>query len=144
MAAAELILAAHVAVIAFNLFGLVVVPVGAVCGWRFVRMVWWRIGHVVLLAAVAAQAILGRACILTLWQAALAGKAGRPAPLIASLINRLIYWPVPIGVFAILYVAVFGYALALLWLVPPAGLWPRRRGRPGVDQPPRARPRRGA
>jgi len=37
-----------------------------------------------------------------------------------SWVNRLIYWPLPIWVFAVLYLAVFGYAVALLWLVPPA------------------------
>jgi hypothetical protein len=30
----------------------------------------------------------------------------------------LVYWPLPIWVFAALYALVFAYALALLWLVP--------------------------
>src|SRR5579883_3007857 len=76
MAPADAVLWVHVAVIAFNLFGLVAVPIGALRGWRFVRIAWWRIAHVALLAAVAAQALLGRACILTVWQAALSGAAG--------------------------------------------------------------------
>ena len=42
-----------------------------------------------------------------------------PTPLIMSWVNRLIYWPLPIWVFAAFYLAVFGYAVALLWLVPP-------------------------
>jgi hypothetical protein len=117
--AAEIVLALHLAIIAFNLFGLVAVPLGARLDWRFVRVLWWRLLHVALLAGVAAQALLGRACILTLWQAALAGSETEPAPLIAHWVNRLIYWPLPIWVFAVLYVGVFGYALALFWLVPP-------------------------
>ncbi len=120
-----MMLAAHLAIILFNIFGLIVVPIGAVCGWRFVRIGWWRVLHIMLLAAVALQAVLGRACILTLWQAALTGAADRE-PLIAYWVDRLIYWPLPIWVFAIVYVLVFGYALALFWLVPPA---PPRRGR---------------
>ncbi|MGC2523742.1 MAG: DUF2784 family protein, partial [Stellaceae bacterium] len=78
MMLADLVLAVHLAVILFNVLGLVAVPLGAVCGWRFVRVRWWRLLHVLLLAAVAAQALLGRACILTLWQAALAGGAAQP------------------------------------------------------------------
>ena len=115
---AETVLAAHIAIILFNLFGLIVVPIGAARGWHFVHIAWWRVLHVVLLATVAAQAVVGRACILTLWQSDLAGSRGSPTPLIMSLVDRLIFWRLPIWVFAALYAAVFGYAVALLWLVP--------------------------
>jgi Zn-dependent protease len=81
MALAAAILAAHLAIILFNLFGLIAVPLGAVWRWQFVRVRWWRLLHLVALAAVAAQAVLGRACFLTIWQAALTGATGRPTPL---------------------------------------------------------------
>ena len=124
MILAEAILAAHLAIILFTLFGLIAVPLGAVWRWRFVRVRWWRLLHLVSLAAVAAQAVLGRACFLTIWQAALTGATGSPTPLIVGWVNRVIYWPLPLWVFAALYLLVFGYALALLWLVPPAGPHP--------------------
>ena len=128
----EAVLAAHLAIILFNLFGLVAVPLGAMRGWRFVHIRWWRVLHVLSLAAVAAQAALGRACILTIWQYELADATARPTPLIAGWIDRLIYWPLPLWVFAVLYVLVFGYALALLRLVPlqPRSKPPRRTARP--------------
>jgi hypothetical protein len=119
MPLAETVLAVHLAIILFNLFGLVAVPLGALYDWPFVRVLWWRVLHVLLLAAVAAQAALGRACILTLWQYDLAGTAAPAAPLIAGWIGRLVYWPLPLSVFAALYALAFAYALALLWLVPP-------------------------
>ena len=56
MMLAYAVLAAHVAIILFNLFGLVAVPLGGLCGWRFVRFRWWRILHIVLLVTVAVQA----------------------------------------------------------------------------------------
>ena len=120
MILADAVLAAHLAIILFNGFGLIAVPIGAIRGWWFVRVRWWRVLHVVLLAAVAVQAALGRACILTLWQRALGGAAFDRAPLIARWVNGLIYWPLPIWVFAALYLIVFSYALALL-SVRPAG-----------------------
>ncbi len=115
---AEAVLAAHIAIILFNLFGLIAVPVGAARGWRFVHIAWWRVLHVAVLAAVAAQALAGRACVLTVWESDLAGSAVSPTPLIMGWVDRLIYWNLPIWVFAGLYAAVFGYAVALLWLVP--------------------------
>ncbi|MGH7097656.1 MAG: DUF2784 domain-containing protein [Stellaceae bacterium] len=118
MPLAETVLAAHLAIILFNLFGLVAVPLGAARGWRFVHVPWWRVLHLAMLAAVAGQAVVGRACILTVWQYDLAGGAATPMPLIAGWIDRTIYWPLPLWVFAVLYVLIFGYAVALLWLVP--------------------------
>ncbi len=115
---ATLVLALHLAVILFNVGGLVVIPLGGWLGWRFVRLFWWRALHLALLALVALQAVLGRVCVLTDWQAALAG-ASAETPLIAGWINRLIYWPLPLWVFALLYVAVWIYVLALWFLVPP-------------------------
>lgn len=124
---ASLVLAVHVGVIAFNLFGIVAIPLGAWRGWAFVRIAWWRMLHVASLAAVAAQAALGRDCFLTLWQDALLGARGAQPPLIMRWVNSVVFWPVPLWVFAVGYVAIFVYVLALLWLVPPS--WPRRRGR---------------
>src|SRR5262249_1628073 len=115
-----LILAVHLGVIAFNLFGLVAVPLGAWRGWRFVRGPWWRSLHILSLAAVAGQAVAGRACFLTLWQDELSGPGTSGTPLIARWINGVLFWPLPLWLFAILYVAIFAYAVALLWLVPPA------------------------
>jgi Protein of Unknown function (DUF2784) len=118
MILAETVLAAHLAIILFNLFGLVAVPLGALRGWRFVEIRWWRLLHLLLLAAVAVQAAAGRACVLTLWQADLAGIRA-PPPLVMSWVERMIYWPLPLWVFTVLYILVFGYALLLYRFVPP-------------------------
>src|ERR1039458_2763886 len=68
------VLGAHLAVIAFNLFGLIAIPLGGALGWRFVRVAWWRWLHLASMAAVAVQALAGRACVLTILQDALAGS----------------------------------------------------------------------
>src|SRR5579875_3433898 len=115
-ALAYAVLAVHVAVIAFNVCGLVVVPLGAWRGWRWVRILWWRALHLALLA------VVGRTCFLTLWQAALeqdAGAAASRQPLIARWIDSVIFWNLPIWFFAALYVAVLTYAVALWRWVPP-------------------------
>jgi hypothetical protein len=115
---AEFVLAFHIGIILFNLFGMIAIPIGGWRGWRFVRVRWWRLLHVAALAIVALQALLGRACFLTLWQDALTREGGG-RPLIMSLVDRLIFWPLPMAFFAALYVLVFLYVVLLLWLVPP-------------------------
>lgn len=126
--AAQLVLAVHLLVIGFNVFGLVAIPVGAWLGWEFVRIRWWRVLHVVSMAAVALQAIAGRACFLTDWQAMLSGEDAAAEPLIVRWVNAAIYWPIPLWVFTAAYVAVLIYVLALWRLAPPRP-WPSQRRR---------------
>jgi hypothetical protein len=113
------VLATHLVVIGFNLFGLVAIPLGGWRGWRFVRVRWWRLLHLGSLALVAVQALFGRACFLTLWQDKLSGAVAEP-PLIMRWVNSAIYWPLPMWAFTAAYVALFAYVLALWKLVPPA------------------------
>src|SRR6185437_11780390 len=124
--AAAAILWLHVAVIAFNVFGLIAVPLGAWRAWWFVRVFWWRALHIGALAIVGLQAVLGRACFLTIWEAALRERAGEAAsntPLIERWVGRIIFWSFPLWAFAMLYVGACIYALLLLRLVPPNSPW---------------------
>jgi hypothetical protein len=121
-AAAAAIFWAHIAVIAFNVAGLVAIPLGAWRGWRFVRNFWLRALHLAALVVVALQALLGQACFLTIWQNDLLARAGERTsaePLIARWVEGIVFWNLPIWVFAALYCAVALYTLALWRLVPP-------------------------
>jgi hypothetical protein len=115
----QAVLALHLLVIAFNVVGLAVIPLGAARGWGWVRIGWWRALHLASWAIVAVQAALGRACFLTVWQDRLTGSAGEP-PLIMRWINSVIFWPLPIWVFGAAYLALFVAVIALWRLVPPA------------------------
>lgn len=118
------VLALHLAVIAFNVAGCVLVPIGAWRHWRWVREFRWRLAHLLSLAVVALQALLGRACFLTIWQGELSGVSHAP-PLVAGWIDRLIYLPLPLWMFAVAYVVVFAYVIALWVFVPPRMPWRR-------------------
>jgi hypothetical protein len=87
-----------------------------------VRGFWWRLAHLLSLALVALQALLGRACLLTIWQGDVSG-ASDVQPLIAGWINRLIYWPLPLWVFAVGYLMVLVYVIALWVFVRPRTPW---------------------
>ena len=115
---AETVLAVHVAIIGFNLFGLIAIPIGAWRGWRFVRAPLWRTLHLASFCVIALQATAGRACFLTDWEDALSG-APSAQPLIMRWVSRVIFWQLPMWVFNALYLALFAYVLALFFLVPP-------------------------
>ncbi len=118
-ALAGLVLAVHLGIIGFNMFGLFAVPLGGWLGWRWVRFFWWRALHVAALGVVALQALLGRACFLTIWQDELTGSGPHPRPLLMRWVDHLIFWPLPLWFFALLYMAVLLFVLLLWRLVPP-------------------------
>lgn len=123
---ALIVLLVHLAIIVFNVAGLVLIPLGAWCQWRWVRAFWWRLAHLLALATVAIQAVAGRACFLTDWQAQL-NDGSQATPLIAGWINRLIYLPLPLWVFAVAYVIVWIYVALLWWRVRPRSPWHKYR-----------------
>jgi hypothetical protein len=123
--AAIIVLALHLAIIAFNVAGCVLIPLGAWRGWHWVRGLGWRLAHLLSLAVVAIQAMLGRACFLTTWQGELSGSE-HVQPMIEKWMNGLIYWPLPLWVFAAAYVAVFAYVIALWIWVRPRRSGPKR------------------
>jgi hypothetical protein len=120
--AAVAVLYFHFTVVAFNVFWLLAVPIGSWLGWRFVRNYTWRIAHIAALILVAAQAVAGRLCFLTIVQEYLQGRAGAEMgtpSLLTRIVSRAIYWPLPDWAFAPLYVVALVFA-ALLWrFVPP-------------------------
>jgi len=118
-ALATLIFVFHLAVIAFNVFGLIAVPLGARLGWRFVRVFWWRALHLALLGLVAVQAAFGEICFLTAWQATLEGQTGAPRPMIQAWVESIIFWDLPIWAFALFYAVVLLYAVWLWRAVRP-------------------------
>ena len=119
---ASIVLYVHFAVVVFNVFWLIAIPLGAWRGWTFVRNFWWRAAHLVSLAVVAVQAAAGALCFLTVWHEALVRTAGGPSgetSLIERVVTRAIFWPLPLWAFVVLYLAAFIYTAALWRLVPP-------------------------
>src|SRR5207237_4355223 len=88
---ADLLLGIHFAIAAFIVGGLVLVWAGAALGWRWVRIAWFRYLHLAAIALVAAEALLGAACPLTVWEDVLRGGL-RPASFIARWAQRMLYY----------------------------------------------------
>jgi polyferredoxin len=115
---ADALLVLHFALAAFIAGGLVLVWLGAAARWRWVRNPWFRYLHLAAIAYVAAEALLGYACPLTLWEDLLRGGA-RPDSFIGRWASRLLYTAAPEWVFAALYAAWAAATVVTLKLVPP-------------------------
>ena len=123
-AAALAVLYFHSAVVLFNVFWLIAVPLGAWLGWDFVRSFGWRIVHLAALVIVAGQAAAGRLCFLTIFQNELQAASGGATPpsLLTRIVMDAIYWPLPDWVFAPLYILALAFAAFLWCAVPPRRL----------------------
>lgn len=120
---AEAILLLHVLIVAFNVFSLPLIWLGALLRRRFVRNIWFRAVHLAMVAFIAVQALAGEICPLTTWENDLRLQAGADPRYATSFVGhwlqRLIFYDAEERVFVIAYVTFLALVLATLWVVKP-------------------------
>lgn len=123
---ADLVLLLHFALVIFVIVGLVLVLLGGLRGWQWVRNGWLRLSHLLAISVVTAQAWLGRACPLTVLEIWLRERAAQPTyegSFIAHWVGQLLYYSAPPWVFTVSYTA-FAIAVIAAWFaIPPRLPW---------------------
>ena len=115
---ADLVLVVHFAFVAFVVGGLAAIWIGAAAGWGWVRNFRFRVAHLAAICFVAAEALLGVMCPLTVWEDALRGRESE-AGFLARWIHGVMFYQLPEWVFTAAYV-LFAVVIALtFWFVPP-------------------------
>ena len=112
---ADLVLVVHFLFVLFVMGGLAAIWIGALAGWRWVRHFWFRIGHLAAIVFVAAEALAGVWCPLTVWEDALRGRHEKKS-FIARWVHRVLFYELPGWVFTTAYV-LFALAVAASWLL---------------------------
>lgn len=110
---ADVVLAMHFAMAAFLALGLLLIPLGKLRAWPWVRHRRLRILHAGLMVFVALEALVGMTCPLTTLEAYLRGTQA-PESFWAEQISRLLFWDLSLSFFLLLYLA------CAAWVV---GLW---------------------
>lgn len=125
---ADLVLVLHAAYAGFVVVGLLLILLGIVFRWRWVRNFWFRLAHLTAIALVAAESIFNFACPLTTLENRLrerSGGAGYAGDFIPHWLDQAIPFDLPIADFAVLYVLLTLLVLLTFILSPPR--WPRSR-----------------
>ena len=115
--AADALLALHVLFVAFVICGLVLILVGKIRSWQWVRNFWFRIAHLAASGVVVLQSWFGMICPLTIWENALrarAGDAGYEGTFVSHWLEAVLYYQAPAWVFAVCY-TVFGALVVVSW-----------------------------
>ena len=115
---ADVILIVHFLIVAFIVGGLLLVWIGAAAGWPWVRNPWFRYLHLGAIAFVAAEAVLGIMCPLTIWEDILRGGS-RPDSFVGRWVRYFLYYDAPEWVFTVVYVAWALATVVTLKLIPP-------------------------
>lgn len=120
--AADALLALHTLLVAFILLGLVLILLGKLRAWNWVRNFWFRVAHLGAIAIVALQAWLGMICPLTLWEMQLRARAGDTTysgAFIAHWLEQLLYYRAPLWVFTLGYTLFAALVIASWFWVRP-------------------------
>lgn len=114
---ADAILVVHALFVLFVVGGFVLILLAR--RWSWVRNLAFRTLHLAATTFVAAEALLGIACPLTIWEDMFRTAGPGQPSFVARWVARLLYYDFPEWVFATAYCA---FALAVLWAwraVPP-------------------------
>ena len=115
---ADLLLALHFGFVAFVVGGLAIILVGAWRGWQWILNPYFRYTHLAAIAFVAAEALLGIACPLTIWEDRLRGAATEQS-FMERWIGRALYYDFPAWIFTLAYVSFAALVAYVLWRIPP-------------------------
>jgi hypothetical protein len=124
---ADLVLVVHAAFVAFVIVGLLLIWIGWLRHWAFVRNCWFRVAHLVAIGVVVAESVAGFVCPLTTWEDRLrllaGGEERYQGSFIQHWLHQVMFFDLGENVFTIIYLAFFLTVALSLWLVPPR--WPR-------------------
>jgi hypothetical protein len=120
---ADAILVVHFLIACFIVGGLLAVWLGAALGWGWTRNAAFRYTHLAAIVFVAAEALIGVACPLTVWEDMLRGGV-RSESFVARWVRWALYYEAPEWFFTLAYVTWTAATLLTLKLLPP-----RRRAR---------------
>ena len=125
---ADAILFIHAVFVVFVVLGLLLICVGGLRNWSWVRNLWFRLAHLLSVGIVVLQSWLGLLCPLTVWEVALREKAGDvvyTGSFVAHWLESLLYYRAPDWVFVLVYTA-FGMFVIASWFF----VRPHRPGAP--------------
>lgn len=95
---ADAVVGVHVAYVSYVVFGQLLIWLGLIRGWSWIRNLWFRWTHLAMILIVGCEAALNIECPLTRWERSLreaAGQAVSGESFVGRLLHDLIFvdWP---------------------------------------------------
>ncbi len=132
---ADAIVVTHFAYVAFVVVGLLLILVGVLRGWSWVRGFTFRLLHLAAIGLVVAESLFGVTCPLTTWERnlrELAGQTSYQEAFLARWVHAVLFYQAEPRVFTVAYV-VFGLAVLATFVLAPPQVPSRLTKRPTED-----------
>lgn len=129
--AANLIAFLHLAYFAFNVFGVLAIPVGVARHWNWVRNPWFRVILLVSVYIVLVEIVMDWECQLYVLEWDLRARAGPTREATSGIgwvLDQLLFHTLSAAVRHVIYWSMGAILTALHFLAPPR--WRRARGKP--------------
>lgn len=114
---ADALLIVHFAFVLFVVIGLVLILLGRLREWDWVRNRWFRVVHLLSISIVVLQSWFGAICPLTSWENSLRERAGDTSysgAFIAHWVEEILYYQFSTWVFGVCY-TIFGIIVIAAW-----------------------------
>ena len=124
---ADIIAVVHLAYVIYVILGFILIVVGIILRWGWIRNLAFRITHLLAIVGVACEALMGLDCPLTVLEFKLR-YASHPSvenvSFIGTIVDSLLYYDAPGWLFTIIYAA-FALLVIITFIIAP----PTRRNR---------------
>ena len=120
---ADIIATIHLGYVIFVILGFVLIMVGVIFKWRWIRNLWFRILHLAAIGAVALEALLGVNCPLTIVEFRLrypGMSSHEKVSFIGTLIDSILFYDAPGWLFTIIYTTFAIIVVITFVLAPPS------------------------
>jgi len=124
---ADIIAIIHLGYVIYVILGFILIVVGIICRWKWIRNLPFRITHLLAIVGVACEALLGVNCPLTVLEFKLRyalNLSEEKVFFIGAIVDSLLYYTAPGWLFTIIYAA-FAIVVVITFIIAP----PTRKGR---------------
>jgi len=123
---ADVIAIIHIGYVAFVILGFILIILGIILRWKWIRNLPFRITHLLAIIAVACEALLGVNCPLTVLEFKLryaSNLSEEKVSFIGTIVDSLLFYNAPAWLFTIIYAA-FALIVVITFIIAP----PTRKG----------------
>src|SRR5579859_7000881 len=119
---ADIVVVLHGAYVAYVVVGQLAIWLGLLLRCRWARNIWFRVTHLIAIAVVALEAVMGWVCPLTRWERqlrAMAGKDMAAGSFMGRLFHDLLFFDCPEYVFDSMHIGCAIVVLGTFVIFPP-------------------------
>jgi len=123
---ADIIAVIHLGYVIYVILGFILIVVGIILRWKWIRNPPFRITHLLAIVGVACEALLGVNCPLTVLEFKLRyalNLSEKEVSFIGTIVDSLLFYDAPGWLFTIIYTA-FAILVVITFIIAP----PTRRG----------------